>query len=163
MEALARTGNTAAFTSGLLTATGAEKVYDTTAAISYCIDGVLYSKATVTDGVTPTTDANTGAAFVALSEDQGCTFLWLLNAAGTVAVAQGPVRDLDPDSGAFEAGPPQLPAVPDGYCPFAYQIVKYTGSSTWLFGTGNWNASGVTDAIKNISTLPSRPPNDATS
>lgn len=162
MEALTLSPLHGCFSTGLLTATGAETVYDTTQTIDFAIEGRIYRKTAVTDGTTPTTDANTGAAFTALSEDEGCIFLWLLNASGTVSVAQGPVRALDADTGDFVVDP-QLPAVPDARVPFAYQIVKYTGSSTWTFGTGNWNATGITDAIVNLASLPHRPPTDATS
>jgi hypothetical protein len=48
--------------------------------------------------------------------------------------------------------------------PFAYQLVQTAGtSSAWTFGTSNWNATGVTDAIVDISVLPDRPQADARS
>lgn len=159
MEALARTGLTAVLGKAGLTATGAETVYDTANAFDFAIDGVLYSKAAVTDGATPTTDANTGENLVALADDEGCMLLWLINAAGTVALAQGPIRALDADTGDFVVDP-QLPAVPDGYVPFAYQIIKNDSGSSFSIGSTNWSA--VKDAIKDIATLPSRPPTDAT-
>lgn len=157
-------GLTAANTSGALTAAGAETVYDTTVAIVYSIDGKLYSKATVADGATPTTDQNTGAAFVALAPDKGCVFVWCLNAAGTVSVAQGPVTSIDGTTDEFSApDAPQFPFIADAYCPFAYQIVQTTGaSSAFTFGTSNWNATGIQDIVVNVATLPVRPPTDTT-
>lgn len=153
-------GLTAAFSSGALTATGAETVHDTTAAIVFSVDGALYSAASITDGTTPTTDGNTGAAFNALAANEGCAFVWCLSAATTptVSVMQGPVTGLYAD-GEFKGGDaPQFPYIPDNKCPFAYQIVKNgsTGSA-WTIGTSNWNATGITDLIVNVSTLPTRP------
>lgn len=157
MEQANFAGITAAFTSGLLTATGAETVYDTTVTIVYAIDGVLYTKTAVTDGVTPTTDINTGATFAALEPDKACCFVWMVNAGGTVAVAQGPQVDVDGATDLRKVHP-QYPHIPADYCPFAVQIVQTSGaSSSFAFGTSNWNATGITDVIKNISGLPSRP------
>lgn len=158
MEPIVLRGLTAAFTSGLLTATGAETVHDTTVAISYAIKGAMYSKAAVTDGTTPTTDVNTGVAFLALAADEACTFVWMLNAAGTIAVAQGPIVDVDGDTDLIKGDLPLFPPIPAGYCPFAYQKVQTAGtSSAWTFGASNWNATGVTDVIVNVATLPDRP------
>ena len=152
-----------AFSSGLLTAAGAETVHDTTVTITYSINGVIYSKTAISDGATPTSDANTGAAFLPLAADQACAFVWMLDASGNVAVAQGPIVDVDGDTDRPLYGC-QFPEVDeDTYCAFAYQIVQTAGtSSAWTFGTSDWNATGVTDIIKNVSRLPKRPVNDTT-
>lgn len=158
MEKLELTGISACFNTGLLTAAGAETVYDTTVAIDYAIRGVLYRKATVADGATPTVDAVTAAAFRALTAGKGCTFLWLLDADGTVRVAQGSIEDLDAAGNFVRAS--QLPSVPEGHVPFAYTIVRggSTLSGSWVFGTNNWNVAGITLTIRNLATLPDRPP-----
>lgn len=146
------------YNTGLLTATGAETVYDTTIIIHYSIDGVIYRKAAVTDGTTPTTDLITGAAFVDLDADETCYFLWQLNKDGTVGVSQGPIVAGDPDQNIPLKEYPAIPAVKDGYVPFALQRVHVDGTgSAWTFGTDNWNATGVYDIIENLATLPSRP------
>lgn len=157
-------GLTAAFTSGALTAAGAETVYDTTVTITFCINGKLYTKTAVTGGTTPTTDQVTGDAFNALAADKGCVFVWCLNASGTVSVAQGPVTAIDGTTDEFIApDAPQFPFIADAYCPFAYQIVQTAGtSSAWTFSSSDWNATGVTDIIVDVATLPIRPPTDAT-
>lgn len=156
-------GLTAAFTSGLLTAAGAETVHDTTVTIVFAINGRLYTKTAITDGATPTTDYRTGAAFEALDADEACTFVWCLNSSGAVKVVQGPVVKVDGDTDRPLVRP-SFPSIPDDVCPFAYQVVQTAGnSSAWTFGTSNWNATGVTDAIVNISTLPRRAPSDTTS
>ena len=153
---------TMATTSGLLTVTGAEALYDTTVAISFSIDGKAYSKATVADGAAITTDLK-GNAFTALAADQGCVFVWCLNAAGTVDVAQGPIQAVDGATDLFLITP-DFPSIDTGlWCPFAYSIHQTSGaSSAWTFGTSNWNATGVTDIVVNVHTLPDRRPTDAT-
>ncbi len=165
MDNLSTRGRTEALSSGLLTATGAETVVDTTAQIDVVIDGVIYPIAAMADEATPTTDINTGAAFVPLQPDKTCFFVYMLNSAGTLAVAQSEIRDVDPDADTpvEDGGLPPLPSIPDGYCPFAVQRVQSAGtSSAWTFGTSNWNATGITDVILNIATMPSRPPSNAT-
>lgn len=162
MDMLTERGGDGCFTSGLLTATGAVTTYDTTVTISYMINGQMLTKTAVTTGASPTTDANTGAAFVALQPLKACVFVWLLNAAGTVKVAQGPIVSVDPDSG-LRKQHPDFPAIPDGHVAFAYHIIQTAAnSSAWTFGVSNWNATGVTKLIVNVGILPSRPPSGAT-
>lgn len=152
-------GATFCTTSGLLTGTGAETVYDTTVAITYCIDGRAYVKAAVTDGATPTTDGNTSAAFNPVLPDQACVFVWGLNAAGTVSLYQGEIVDVDGSTDVIEAAC-QLPNLPTTVCPFAYTLYQTTGASAAAGlkpGTDNWNATGLTATHRNLLTLPSRP------
>ena len=146
-------GLTACFNSGLLTATGAETVYDTTVAIPYCIDGKSASKAAVTDGVTPTTDIITGAA-ITLTASQARCVAWCLVSGGTVRCIAGPVVSWD---GATGTAVP-FPDIPEGYAVFAGQVLKAASNAgTITFGSSNWNATGFTNAITNLSTLPARP------
>lgn len=148
-----------AFTSGALTGTGGETVYDTTVTITYRIDGKLYSKTAVTDGATPTTDGNTGAAFTAVGPDEISVFVWALNASGTVSLYQGSVEDVDGTADTAEIYP-QFPALPDSVCPFAYTIYQTDGTSSASGlrpGSDNWNATGLTVTHVNISELPNRP------
>lgn len=153
-------------TSGLLTATGAETVYDTTVTINYVINGKIATKTAVTDGATPTTDYNTGLAFpplvggasVAGANGNGCIVVWGLITGGTVKCVMGPHQALD-SAGKF-INAPQFPPVPDDMVPFAYQVLKAgaTASATAIiFGTANWNATGFTNVIVNVAELPKRP------
>lgn len=155
-------------TSGLLTATGAETVYDTTVTINYAIDGILLTKTAVTDGVTPTTDYNTGAAFPALvggasvanTPGNGCVVVWGLISGGTVVCMMGPHAALDMAGNFVSPSKLQWPAIKPNVVPFAYQILKAgaTASATAIiFGTANWNATGFTNVIKNVLVLPARP------
>ena len=153
-------------TSGLLTATGAETVHDTTVTIGFCVAGKALTKTAITDGTTPTTDYNTSAAFppivgggsVAGAYGNGCIVVWALNASGTVKCMQGVQKALDADGNFINA--PQFPAVPDDVTPFAYQVLKAkntASATTVIFGTANWNATGFTNVVVNVFTLPKRP------
>ena len=150
-------GITAAFSSGLLTATGAETVYDTTVTIQFAIKGKMGTARTaVADGVTETT-GNTSAAGITLTANKGRVVVWGVIAAGTVKVEEGPIASLDSAGNFIDA--PQFPSIPDAFCPFAYQVIKADSTTvgTWDFGTDNWNATGVTNVIVNVSQLPDRP------
>lgn len=142
-------------TSGALTATGAETVYDTTVTIAYSVNGKATTKTAVTDGATPTTDATTGAAFVAFGPSQGTVVVWSLSAGGTVNCSQGSIETWD---GTAFAVAPKFPYVADTLTPFAYQVLKASSSASAVtFGTSNWNATGFTNAIVNVHELPGRP------
>lgn len=166
MDHLSLRGGVFCTTSGLLTATGAETLYDTTVTINYVIDGKIATKTAITDGATPTTDYVTGAAFPALvggasvanTPGYGCVVVWGLISGGTVKCVMGPHQRLDMQ-GNFVLSP-QFPSLPEGFCPFAYQVLKAgaTASATAIvFGTANWNATGFTNAIVNVAYLPARP------
>lgn len=150
---------TMALNSGLLTATGAETVHDTTVTINYMINGVIYQKSAITNGTTPTTDGNTSSTFTAVGADKICVFVWGLNSSGTVSVYQGEIEDVDGDTDTAKVYP-QFPSIPNDICPFAYTVIQTTGAaSDFAFGTGNWNATGVTATTKNIGVVPARPVN----
>lgn len=145
----------ATFTSGLLTATGAETVHDTTATINYSLGGVLLQKTAITDGATPTTDAVSGSA-ITLTANHARLVVWCLDSSGDVKCIAGDTVAWD--GTAFQVAPHQ-PQIPDAYVPFATQLIKAgsTTVGTWTFGSSNWNATGVTNTIKNVSFLPGRP------
>lgn len=156
MDQLTNHGIDQAFTSGLLTATGAATTYDTTATINFSVNGELYQKTAITGGATPTTDINTGAAFVSLGTNKRSVFVWMMNNAGTVAVAQGEVVSTDESN--LPIGLPQFPHIPTGYTPFAFHYFQTTAASAaFLFGTTNWTGTGFTKFIRNVSVLPARP------
>ncbi len=143
-------------TSGALTATGAVTTHDTTVTINFCVNGKAFTKTAITTGATPTTDGVTGAAFNNLTASEGCIFVWGLLAAGTLVVVQGEITDLDA-SGNFKDAP-EFPGLPDTICPFAYMVAKAGSTAgTVTFGTSNWNATGFTNVIVNLLTMPNRP------
>lgn len=154
MDMLQLRGQNFCTTPGLLTATGAETVYDTTVIISYVIDGVVRNKAAVTDGTTPTVDGVTGAAITLTANKARCV-VWCLNSAGTVSVLAGDIVDWD--GVAFQV-PPPYPNIPSTLVPFATQILKAGSTAgTITFGSSNWNATGFTNSIENVSVLRARP------
>ena len=56
---------------------GTTTTYSTTAnPVLYCIRGKAYTKATVTNGATPTTDANSGLAFKAQAIGTGSVYVF---------------------------------------------------------------------------------------
>jgi hypothetical protein len=151
-------GLTACFTSSLLTATGTETVHDSTVLLQFCINGKAYTKSgTNADQTTPITDAVTGSAFSTFAANQGTVVVWCYDSTGTVKCVMGKVQSLDAVTGQFLIAP-EFPLIPDTLCPFAYQVLKADSTAgTIAFGTSNWDATGFTNVIQNVSTLPSRP------
>ena len=139
-------------------AAGTTTTLSSTNAFSYSIDGFLYAKAALSNTATPTTDKNTGVAFVGIAAGFCSIFAVLLNAAGTLAVVQGQVQAIDVANSPIFL--PQLPAIPAGYVPVGLigVSVKPTGA-TWTFGSSN--LSGATNTVYSfidVGTYPSRPP-----
>jgi hypothetical protein len=149
-------GGSLATTVGTFAISGAVNTHATTNTINYSIDGLGFLKTAITGGVTPTTDVNGKA--ISLVANKAVTVIWLLNAAGTVAVVQGPTVDWNGTD--YLNGFPEIPNVPVGYAPFALSLIKAgsTTVGTWLFGTSLWNATGISTVVKNlVGGLPTRP------
>jgi hypothetical protein len=138
-------------------AAGTTTTFSTTGATLYCIEGKAYSVAAKTNAATPTTDANTGEAFIPVTENQGSVFVFGYNAAGDTLVAQGDVKELDAGGQFTEL--PEFPPIPEDFCPFAYMGIKVAdGGTTWTFGSSNQaGVSGVTYTRQDVMTLPRRP------
>jgi hypothetical protein len=155
MDQLDNRGVSAAYTSGALTAAGAVTTHDTTISILYANRGRIFTKTAITTGATPTTDGNTGLA-ITLTANQARAVVWALSQAGAVSVYAGPA--VPQSGGAYLEQAPQLPAIPDSVTPFAVQYLEAGSTAgTITFGTSNWNATGFTNTIHNVSTLPDRP------
>lgn len=143
-------------------AAGTTSTYTTTATTACLIQGKWGTTlAAQTNTATPTTDVNTGAAFVAQTDNTACVYVFGVNAAGAIKVAQGSVVDTETGvtttAGAFKVGP-QFPTLPDDFCPLGYVLIRTAPSaSDWTFGSSNWDATGVTDAWVNVGQLPLRP------
>jgi len=143
---------------GLVTGTTAS--YTTTVTVTAVINGEAVTGLTAqTNAALPTTDANTGVAFKGILANQGTVLIWGQNAAGAIKICQGSIESLD-SAGAF-IHPPQNPGLPDNFVPFARQLLKAgsTASATVKLvpGVDAWAATGFTNSIKQISTLPNRP------
>lgn len=129
----------------------------TGAYLEWAIRGKAYSHAALSGAASPTTDTNTGAAFVKLAANKGGVFVLAFDASGNVKGFQGPVVAVD-DAGVFQSAP-EFPVIGDTYAPFCYIVVKTDSTNTagWTFGSDNWNATGVTSAAVSVVMLPDRP------
>lgn len=142
---------------------GAATTVSTTSTPAYMYRGKLLASTNQSSGATPTTDITTGAAFVALAGataalGQGCVFVfgWDASAPTVFSVAQGKVvKTQDVVNGAAVYA---FPNIPDTFVPVAYVTIDYVGSTSWTFGTSNWNAATVTiGTVVNIALLPTKP------
>lgn len=141
---------------------GTTSTYSTAAATAGFINGKWATAlSTQTNTASPTTDVNTGSAFVALGDDQICAFVWGTNAAGTIKVAQGPIVNTEVGVTTTPGSiliAPQFPDLPDDFLVHAYTLIQTAPSaSAWTFGSSSWDATGVTDTWVNCAVLPARP------
>lgn len=149
-------------TTNAVLAAGTTSTYSTTNTTACIIQGKWGTTlAAQTNTATPTTDVNTGAAFVAQTDNTACVYVFGVNAAGAIKVAQGSIVDTETGvtttAGAFKVGP-QFPTLPDDFCPIGYVLVRTAPSaSDWTFGSSNWTATGITTAFVNVGQLPLRP------
>lgn len=129
----------------------------TSAVMEYAIRGKAYSHAAMSTHAVPTTDINTGAAFVSVAANKGCVFVLALAANGDMVVAQGPIVGAD-EAGTFLAAP-EFPVLSDAYAPFGYIVVKTISTNTggFVFGSSNWDATGCTCTPVDVIMLPDRP------
>ena len=142
-------------------AAGTTSTLSTTGTTVYAIRGKAYSKAALTNQVTPTTDAATGSAFTGVVANKGCVFLVGFNAAGTLKCVQGTITDLD-TGGNFVVAPNFPAGVPADFCPIGYIVIKAgsTANATtgWIFGTSNMSSvTGITYTFQDVIGLPDRP------
>lgn len=141
---------------------GTTSTYTTTASTAAAIRGKWATALTAqTNTASPTTDANTGAAFRALSPNKATVLVWGVNAAGAIQLVQGTITDTLPGVtttvGAFNVLP-QFPVIPDDFAPIGYSLHRTAPSAaTWTPGTSSWAASGVSSTFVNVATLPDRP------
>lgn len=142
---------------------GTTSTYTTTVTTTAVINGLFGTTlGAQTNTASPTTDANTGLAFPALSANQATVLVWGVDAAGAIKLMQGSIvpteTGVTTTAGAFIVGP-QFPAIPDTVCPIAYNLVRTSPTgSAFTAGTTSWTASGITaSTAKNVHTLPARP------
>lgn len=157
MDMLALSGSTGCLSAATLAA-GTTTTITTTGATVYAIDGKAYTTAALTNQAHPTTDVNTGAAFVGVPIGYGSVFVYGYNAAKALKCAQGQVVALDSAYNFTVA--PQFPAMPADFCPIGYMTIKAgAGSSTWTAATSNQSAAtGITYARQDVALgLPARP------
>jgi hypothetical protein len=142
---------------------GTNKSYTTSVTTNGMIGGKYVTVLTAqTNQAVPTTDASTGAAFVAQTDNTACVYVVGQNAAGSIAACQGSIVDTEvgitTTAGAFKV-PPQFPTLPEDFMVLGYCLVRTAPSaSNWTFGTDNWAATGVTTSeFVQCGVLPDRP------
>ena len=142
---------------------GTTSTYTTTVTTTCAINGKFATTLGVqTNTASPTTDATTGAAFVALAANQATVLVWGTNAAGAIKLAQGSIVATEVGVTTTVGGfitAPAFPSLPDDFCPIGYQLVRVSPTgAAFTAGTTQWAASGITcGVIKNVATLPGRP------
>ena len=142
---------------------GTTSTYTTTVTTAGCINGKFVTTlAAQTNTASPTVDASTGAAFVAMGVNKATVIVYGQTAAGVIQMAQGSIEDtqvgVTTTAGAFNRAP-QFPSLPDDFMPLAYFLVR-TAPSAALFtpGTSSWTATGITaSTVQNVASLPDRP------
>jgi hypothetical protein len=144
---------------------GTTSTYTTSVTSAGVINGKFVTTlANTSNTATPTTDATTGAAFVAMAPNNCCVLVLGQNAAGTIKMCQGPIVatavGVTTTVGAF-INDPQFPSLPNDFLPLAYTVVRTAPSAAaWTPGTGSWTASGVSaSTFQNVAQLPNRPQN----
>jgi hypothetical protein len=116
----------------------------------------LAASATALAFVSPTdgTTAIATASVPNLGILQGAILVCCLNAAGVRKDLLGPYTNLDA-AGNLQ-GVLKFPSIPDSLTPISYHTIKNV-TNLFVWGTTNWNASGVTATNYNVSTMPRRP------
>ena len=140
-------------------AAGTTSTVSTTNAIQSSIKGKSYTRAALTNQATPTTDKVTGAAFPALSANQGTMVILGVDTGGNIVAAQGSIEPLD-GNGAFINLPQPPPPLPNDCAPWGYILLKAgsTLSGTWRFGTNNLSSvTGMTYTFGDLDSYPNRP------
>lgn len=141
----------------------------TTNAISYALNGVLYSKAALAaQSIAVTHDAwgapVSAAAFPAYVLPAGKTMYLLLslNAAGTVAVSQGTYDGQavahGTDLSKVLVGNGAIPQEPEGYTAFGLIKVTTAGAATFTPGTTALDAANVTASYFDLLYVPAVAP-----
>ena len=144
---------------------GTTNTFTTTVATTCAINGKFATSLGVltNSATTPTTDANTGAAFPAILPNTAAAVVFGVNAAGALKAVQGAATPTEvgvtTTVGNF-IGAPSFPAIPDDFCPIAYTVVRVapSGGTGFVLGTTSWAASSMScTTFKNVCTLPARP------
>jgi hypothetical protein len=142
---------------------GTTSTYTTTVTTAGVINGKFVTTlGPQTNTASPTTDANTNAAFNALQPNQCCALVFGQRAAGIIQLIQGPIIatavGVTTTVGAF-LNAPQFPDLPNDFLPLAYTLVRTAPSAAaWTPGTSSWTATGVSaTTFQNVAQLPARP------
>jgi hypothetical protein len=142
---------------------GTTSSYTTTVTSAGMINGkYVTTLGAQTNTATPTTDATTGLAFPALSPNKATVIVIGQKAANTIQMCQGSIVPtqvgVTTTAGDF-INAPQFPSLPDDFMVFGYALVRTApDAASWIAGTGEWAASGVTTSqFVQCGVLPDRP------
>lgn len=152
MDARLTSGNRV-YSFGALAIDAAPENVETTAAVVYCIDGIMYSKAAVAALDISTLDVideqGNAAAMTAQADNTDRAYLFALDKDGNVHVIQGQ---------AVAAGANcYCPGCPEHHVGFAVVKVENASGADFIFGTTSLAAAGITDTYLNLSTSPANP------
>lgn len=144
------------------TAAGTTSTYSTTATSQGIINGKHAAALSAqTNTASPTTDARTSAAFIALTDNQACVFVWGINLAGAIQAVQGPIVATEvgvTTTPGSMIGAAPFPTLPDDFYCIGYTLIQTAPSAAdFTFGTSSWGATGITDTWVDIAVLPDRP------
>ena len=142
---------------------GTTSTYTTTVTSEGMINGKYVTGLTAqTNVATPTTDARTGLAFPALTDNKATVLVVGQKADSTIQMCQGSIEDTDvgvtTTAGAFRNAP-QFPALPDDFMVFGYALVRTAPSAAdFTAGTSSWTATGISASqFVQCGVLPDRP------
>ena len=142
---------------------GTTSTYTTTVTSAGMINGKYVTGLTAqTNTATPTTDATTGNAFIALTDNKATVLVVGHKADGTIQMSQGSIEDttvgVTTTAGDFIRAP-QFPSLPDDFMVLGYNLVRTAPSaSDFTPGTSSWTATGITASeFVQCGVLPSRP------
>lgn len=151
-------GLTMTLTNGSLTGlSGGAKTISYTGNPTFLINGRFYTGDSCSGGALETTDEFTGEAYNPLVNGDACLFVFTWDTDGAWHVCQGPVVKMaDVTNGAAAL---EFPSIPENQCPFAYVSIKNAhATTTFTFGTDNWNSATLTiGTVVNCSQLPRAP------
>jgi hypothetical protein len=149
-------------------AAGTTSTLSTTGTTVFAIEGKAYSKAALSNVATPTTDWATGAAFIGVTANNGCSFIVGFDSGGNLKAIQSTIQPLN-TSGAFIRapvfggfGPAGSGSTNNDFCPIGYVIIKAgsTANATtgWIFGTSDMaSVTGITYTFGDLVGWPDRP------
>ena len=123
---------------------------ETTAAVDYSIDGVMYTLAiTAAIDLSATPVINEAGATVTMTAQATATdraYLLVVDAAGTIKVVQG--------TAVATGATCYCPTCPEGYAPFGAVKVANASGSDFTFGTTSLATANVTDTYYDLSLAP---------
>lgn len=149
------------FSNGALSlAAGTATVTVGTAITNAVVDGkfiasALAATATALAFVSPA-DGTTAVTATSLAVSQACVIVHCVNAAGARKELQGTIVPYDATAATI-TGVLAFPVIPKTLTEIGYSTIKNGVTAAFVFGTTNWNATGVITATSNVSKLPSRP------